>query len=184
MAKKVTAVNAIMKGIGRKDAKEAYAKFKFQLTKKIAEAFEWPDVAESVGEWSPVDGANEFRCYFIELTPNSDELAQHAMKIEAATIGDFQIQRKAKKEGKNSRKADKTRVDVLCTVKFTIETALATLESFKVRANKNSQMLISYDPAPVQEELDETRATDEQRQAVLEIPAGESERKARGAKAN
>ena len=184
MSQKLKAQNAIMKTIGRKDAKEAFAKFKFQLTAAVTRAFDWPDVS-GASEWTPEAPNDEFRCHFIELTPNNSELAAHSLRIEAATIGDFQVQRKHQKEGKNSRKAEKVRTDVLCTIKFTTPTALATLESFKVNANKNSEMLIAYDPAPQQGEFDgarvdvvsgEVHATKEQRQAVLEMPEGEGSR--------
>lgn len=152
----VTAVNCIMKGIGRKDAKEAYAKFKFLMTTAVRKAFEWPDVS-GTAEWTP-DAPNDlFRCHFIELLPNAPELKNKVLRLDAATIGDFQIQTKAKKEGKNSVKAQKRVVDVLCTVKFNGEDSLAFLEAYKVGANKNSEMLISFDPAPTQSELEGTR---------------------------
>jgi len=178
MSIKLKCVNVIMKGIGRKDAKEAYANFKFQLTSKVIELFEWPDIS-GASEWTPEAPHDQFRCHWIEITPNSSELASHAMKLDAATIGDFQIQKKAKKEGKNSQKAQKSVTDVLCRVRFNDPTALASLESFKVNANKNSEMLIAFDQAPEQGEIDGTRvdvvsgevhATKEQQQAVLEIP--------------
>lgn len=152
----VTAVNCIMKGIGRKDAKEAYAKFKFQMTSAIRKAFEWPEIT-GASEWEPEAPQDQFRCHFIELTPNAPELKGKALSIEASTISDFQIQTKAKKEGKNSQKAQKRVVDVLCTVRFTGESSLAFLEAYKVGANKNSEMLISFDPAPTQSELEGTR---------------------------
>jgi hypothetical protein len=181
MPLKVKAVNVTMKGIGRKDAKEAYANFKFQLTSSIVEAFEWPDIS-GVSEWEPEAPNDQFRCHYIELKPNSSELAAHTVRIEASTIGDFQIQKKQKKEGKNAVKAQEVVIDVLCKVRFNAPTALATLESFKVHANKNSEMTIAYDQATQQGEIDGTRvdvisgevhATKEQRQAVLEMPAGE-----------
>lgn len=155
MSSKLKCVNVIMKTIGRKDAKEAYCKLKFQLTSAVIEAFEWPD--NHASEWTPEAPNDEFRCHFIEITPNNKELAAHGIKMDAATIGDFQIQTKAKKEGKNSVKASKRIVDVLRTVKFTEPDSLAHLEAFKVNANKNSEMLIAYDPAPQQGELDGTR---------------------------
>jgi hypothetical protein len=181
MSQKLKCVNTIMKGIGRKDAMSAYAKFKFQLTSAVTKAFEWPDVA-GVSEWTPDAPNDQFRCHFIEITPNNPELAKHVLHIEAATIGDFQVQKKAKKEGKNSRKAEKVVVDVICTVKFNGATSLAFLEQFKVSANKNSEMLIAYDPAPQQGEIDGTRvdvvtgdvhATKDQQQRVLEMPSSE-----------
>ena len=152
----VTAVNCSMKGIGRKDAKEAYAKFKFQMTSAIRKAFEWEDI-HGACEWEPEAPNDSFRCHFIELTPNAPELKGKAMNIEASTISDFQIQTKAKKDGKNAVKASKRVVDVLCTVRFTSESALAFLEAYKVGANKSSEMLISFDPAPTQSELEGTR---------------------------
>jgi len=182
MAQKVTAVNCILKSIGRKeDAKEAYAKFKFQCTRAIVSAFDWPDIT-GASEWEPGAPHDSFRCHFVEIIPNAPELRSHAMKLDAATISDFRIQTKAKKEGKNAIKAQKRVVDVLCTVRFNSPDALAYLEAYKVNANKNSEMLISYDMPPVQGEIDGTRvdvqsgevhATEEQRQAVLEMPADE-----------
>jgi|SRR6185503_854943 len=152
----VTAVNCLMKSIGRKDAKEAYAKFKFQCTRAIVSAFEWPDIT-GASEWEPEAPHDSFRCHFIELVPNAPELRSKSLKLDAATISDFQIQTKAKKEGKNAVKAQKRVVDVLCTVRFNGEDALAYLEAYKVGANKNSEMLISFDPAPTQSELEGTR---------------------------
>ena len=181
MSQKVTAVNCIMKSIGRKDAKEAFAKFKFQLTSAIVKGFEWPDIT-GASEWEPEAPNDQFRCHWIEITPNSPELREHTLHLDAATISDFQIQTKAKKEGKNAVKAQKRKVDVLCTVRFTAVDALAHLEAFKVNANKNSEMTIDYDPAPRQGDLEGTRvdvvsgevhATPEQRQAVLEMPMDE-----------
>lgn len=152
----VTAVNCIMKGIGRKDAKEAYAKVKFQMNSAIRKAFEWDEIT-GASEWTPEPPHDSFRCHFIELVPNAPELKSKALRLDAASIGDFQIQTKAKKDGKNAVKAGKRVVDVLCTVKFNGEDSLAFLEAYKVGANKNSEMLISFDPAPTQSELEGTR---------------------------
>lgn len=152
----VTAVNCLMRGIGRKDAKEAYAKFKFHMTSAIRKAFKWPEIT-GASEWEPEAPHDSFRCHFIELVPNAPELKNKSLQLDAATISDFQIQTKAKKEGKNAIKAQKRVVDVLCTVRFHGEDALAFLEAYKVGANKNSEMLISFDPPPTQSELEGTR---------------------------
>lgn len=178
MSLKVTAVNCIMKGIGRKDSKESYAKLKFQMTSAIREAFEWNDIS-GASEWEPEAPNDQFRCHFIELMPNNPELKKFALRIDAATIGDFQIQTKAKKEGKNAVKAQKRVVDVLCTVRFHGADSLAFLETYKVNANKNSEMVISYDPAPQQGEFDGTRVVPHtgevidgrKNQGVLQMPA-------------
>ena len=86
----VTAVNCIMKGIGRKDAKEAYAKFKFQFTSAIRKAFEWEDI-HGASEWEPEAPNDSFRCHFIELTPNAPELKGKALNIELFETGNFTV---------------------------------------------------------------------------------------------
>jgi hypothetical protein len=171
LSKKVTAINVLVKGIQRKNAKEATAKIKFQLTKQISKAFEWPELPEGTSEWTP--DVNELRCHQIELTPNNEELYKHSFALECATIGDFQIQRKAKKEGKNSKKAQKTVINVICTITSGSPTALAQLESFKVNADRNAQMIVTYDPAPVQEEMEGEVKADAD--AQLRIVEGEKE---------
>ena len=137
---------------------------------------------------SPEAPNDSFRCHFIELTPNAPELKGKALNIEASTISDFQIQTKAKKNGKNAVKASKRVVDVLCTVRFTSESALAFLEAYKVGANKSSEMLISFDPAPTQSELEGTRvdvqtgAKDGEQGNLLEVvPAAAQKKEARDA---
>jgi hypothetical protein len=181
MSKRFTAVNALLVSCTRtKDGGKA--KVKFQLTEKVRKSLDWPEMPDIVGEWSP-DYA-ELKATVIEFTPNNEELKHHATSVDAASIGDFQIQRKHKKSGKNAVKAEKIITQVICTVKFGDPTGCAKLEQYLQNAAR-SEMLVVYTPQPQQDELPGTRvdmtpedsqlplATAEQREVVAEIPDGD-----------
>jgi len=181
MSKRFTAVNALLVSTTRnKDG--GRAKVKFQLTEKVRKSLEWPEMPDIVGEWSPDYG--ELKATLVEFTPNNEELKAAATSVDASAIGDFQIQRKHKKTGKNAVKADKIITQVICTVTFSDPTGCAKLEQY-LQSAARSEMLVVYTPQPTQDELPGTRvdvqtgevngaqmplATQEQIDAVNEIP--------------
>ena len=178
------AVNALLIKCER-NKKGGFAKVKFQLTPKVTEALGWPEMPEGTAEWCP--DVDEIRSTLIELKPNNEELHGAATTVETTSINDFTVVRKKKKAGKNSVKADKTITEVLCKVHFDDECGCAKLEQYLMRVGlKRAEMMVRYTPQPVQDELPGTRvdvingqvfgevhATEEQRQAVLEMPVGE-----------
>ena len=151
--KRFTAVNALLIS-ARRTAKGGFAKVKFQLTAKVTKSLDWPEMPEGTAEWTP--DVDELRCSMIELTPNNEELRHAAVSIDAESSGDFQVQRKKKKAGKNSVKADKTITEVICTVRFSDPCGCAKLEQYLQRAAR-SEMLVCYTPQPVQDELPGTQ---------------------------
>lgn len=182
LTRRFTAVNALLTGCGRSAKKGGFAKVKFQLTAKVTRSLEWPDMPDKTGEWTP--DVDELVATLVEFTPNNEELKHAACAIDASTIGDFQVQRKHKKSGKKSVKADKVITEVLCTIRFADPRGCAKLEQYMLSAAR-SEMLVCYKPAPQQGELPGTRVdmspnedqlplpggpTEEQRQAVAEMP--------------
>jgi hypothetical protein len=180
MSKTLKCVNALLLSVHR-NAKGGWANIKFQLTAAVTKSLEWPEMPEGTAEWMP--DVDELQATLVELTPNNEELAKHACEFKAVSIGDFQVQRKKKKAGKNSVKADKTITEVMCKIRFTDPVGAATLEQY-IQSAARSQMSVHYMPQPVQGEIDGTRvdvvtgevfASAEQRQAVIEMPSGEGE---------
>ena len=180
--KKLKAINALLVETKR-NKKGGFAKIKFQLTAAVTKALDWPDMPEGTAEWTP--DVDTLQARTLELTPNDITQKAHAVTMDITSIGDFMIQRKKKKSGKNSVKADKVITEVVCNVKFSAETGCAMLEQYILSAGR-SEMLLVYEPAPVQGELEGTRvdmspidgrqsvipeveATEEQRAVVTEI---------------
>ncbi len=173
MSKTLKCVNALLTSMGRKK-EGGWAKVKFQLTAAVTKSLDWPDMPEGTAEWVP--DVDELQATLVELKPNNEELAKHAMELDAASIGDFMVQRKKKKAGKNSVKADKTITEVVCKITFQDPLGCAKLEQYMQSAAR-SEMTVKYTPQPVQGEFDGTRvdvitgevfATEEQKKAVLE----------------
>ncbi len=185
LTRRFTAVNALLTGCGRSPKKGGIAKVKFQLTARVTKSLDWPEMPEGTAEWTP--DVDELVATLVEFTPNNEELKSKSCAIDASTIGDFQVQRKHKKSGKNSVKADKVITEVLCTIRFADPLGCAKLEQYMLSAAR-SEMLVCYKPAPQQDELPGTRVdmsadenqlplpggpTDEQKAAVSEMPEGE-----------
>jgi len=175
MSKTLKTVNALLIGFGRKKDSSGWARVKFQLTAAVTKSLGWPDMPEGTAEWIP--DVDTLKASVVELTPNAPELAKHAMEFDCQTIGDFMVQRKKKKAGKNSVKADKTVTEVACLITFADPLGCAKLEQYKLSAAR-SEMTVTYTPEPTQDELPGTRvdvvsgevhATKEQRQAQMEI---------------
>jgi hypothetical protein len=170
MSKRFTAVNALLVSTTR-TKKGGFAKVKFQLTPKVTKALEWPEMPEGTAEWCP--DVDELQAELVEFTPNNDEMKSKATSINANTIGDFIVVRKKKKAGKNSVRADKVITEVICTIKFSDPIGCANLEQYILGAAR-SEMLVVYTPQAVQEEM--PLVTEEQQQAVLDMPEGEGEK--------
>lgn len=179
MSKRFTAVNALLVGFGRKKSGAGWAKVKFQLTPKVTRALDWPEMPEGTAEWVP--DVDELAASMVEFTPNNPELKSKATAIDTQSIGDFQIQRKKKKVGKNSVKAEKVITEVICAIKFSDQDGCAKLEQYILSAAR-SEMLVVYTPQATQDELPGTRVdmtpedsqlplqTPERAEAVAEIP--------------
>lgn len=187
MSKRFVAVNTLLISCGRKKT-GGWAKVKFQLTAKVTTSLEWPDMPEGTAEWVP--DVDELAAKLVEFTPNNEELKSKATSVDASTIGDFMVQRKKKKDGKNAVKANKTITEVLCTIKFADPLGCAKLEQYMLSAAR-SEMLVVYTPQATQDELPGTRVdmsppdsaqiplpggpSEEARQAVQEMPEGEGQ---------
>lgn len=153
MSEQFTATNALLVKTSR-DKNGGSAKVKFLLTPETMTAFAWPEMPTGTAEWIP--DVDELQATVVELTPNNPEMKSRAVRIDARSIGDFMVQRKKKKTGKNSVKGDKTITEVVCTIRFTDPIGCAKLEQY-IQSAARSEMLICYSPAPSQEELPGTR---------------------------
>ena len=146
MSKLFTAQNALLVST-RRDKNGGHAKLKFQLTKRVTDALDWPEMPEGTAEWIP--DVDELQATLIELTPNNEELKKFSVSIDVQSIDDFVIVRKKKKVGKNFVKAGKVITEVICKVHFADPKGCAKLEQY-IQSAARSEMLVVYTPAPFQ----------------------------------
>ena len=135
---------------------------KFPFTSRIAEAFGWAqELPEMTGTWSPDAPHNRVEIRTIEFKPTDETQGGRAFQLEChGYMENFAVIRKASK-GKDSKKAGIKKTDVTCTVAFADENGAGMLTNY-MRAVPTSNVSISYDPSPVQEELPETEVMEDQ----------------------
>jgi hypothetical protein len=154
MGKRLIARNTLLRSVSRTPKTGGKAKFTFPLTPKIARGLGWPELPDGTKGWSPED--SELSATLIELKPNNEELKAVSCVIDCQHMGDFQIICKAKKKGKDSVKGSEKITEVMCTVTFGDPLGCAKLEAYMLSAAR-SEMLVVYNPQPLQDELPGTR---------------------------
>lgn len=154
----------------------------FPLTNKIADKFGWPRELQA-SQWTPEEGEDQFKAVKLDLIPQNPELEHNKMVLECnGLIYDFSIVRKQLKDGKNAQKAKKMMTEVSATVSYADEFGAQNLSQF-MRGSKRAEMHLVYELNPVQEDLPGAQtnqmelpegvvATEEQREAVAEMPEG------------
>lgn len=175
MAKRFTAAATQIVKVVR-DKNHGSVKVRFPWSFRIARVLGWPDVPEGTGEWQPDE--QELQATSVEFSPVEPELAKFSVTLDTLTIGDFTVVRKKAKSGVNAIKADKCVTSVSATIKFMDPSGCAKIEGYMLSAGK-ADMLVTYVPAPVQEELPGTAAVtaddaqqsfaDEAREAVEQV---------------
>ena len=149
MSKRFTAGATQIVRVSR-DKNHGTLKVRFPWSSRIARVLGWPDVPEGTGEWQPDE--QELQATSVELSPAEPELARFSVTLDTLTIGDFTVVRKKAKAGVNAIKADKRITSVSATIKFMDPAGCAKIEGYMLSAGK-ADMLVTYVPAPVQEEL-------------------------------
>lgn len=126
---------------------------KFPFSHRIAEALGWAqELPEMTGTWSPDAPHNRVEVRTIEFRPTDETQSGRAFQLEChGYMENFAVVRKAAK-GKDSKKAGIKKTDITCTVAFADENGAGLLTHY-MRAVPTSNVSVSYDPSPVQEEL-------------------------------
>ena len=137
-------------------------KLKFPFSHRIAEALGWAqELPEMTGTWSPDVPHNRVEVRTIEFRPTDETQTGRGFQLEChGYMENFAVVRKAAK-GKDSKKAGIKRTDITCTVAFMDENGAGLLTNY-MRAVPSSNVVVSYDPTPVQEELPETLTDEEE----------------------
>ena len=139
-------------------------RLKFPFSHRIAEALGWAqELPEMTGTWSPDVPHNRVEVRTIEFRPTDETQTGRGFQLEChGYMENFAVVRKAAK-GKDSKKAGIKRTDITCTVAFMDENGAGLLTNY-MRAVPSSNVVVSYDPTAVQEELPGTEATQEDEQ--------------------
>lgn len=141
---------------------------KFPFSHRIAEALGWAqELPEMTGTWSPDAPHNRVEVRTIEFHPTDQAQDHRAFQLEChGFMENFAVVRKAAK-GKDSKKAGIKKTDITCTVAFADENGAGNLTQY-MRAIPTSNLSISYDPTPVQEDLPGTEAVEDDAQGTLD----------------
>lgn len=165
MPKKITFSGCRLIGFSRNAKKGGMARFRSLVNGHVCEQMEWPAPDERLTSADP-DGTLDGR--IAELVPKDKELRQWSLTLDIQKVHSFHIIR-CEAEGK---KAKGYRHELQFDVAFGDPLGCAKLETFILTAGDcKCGLVISYDPAVVQEEmpLAEVQATEEQRQAAMEV---------------
>lgn len=160
MAEKLTFTSVQLLSFSR-GAKGGSATFSSSLNSTIQKKLSWTDIPECI-----VGGKLEgdLAATVITLTPKEPELRKHEFSLDCQRISGFQSVRLELEASKGKGH----RTEIRFTVTFADPVGCRKLEAYMLTCGK-STMAVSYEKAAVQEEIPEVVATDEQRQAAMEI---------------
>ena len=153
-----TTVELVSFGRSRKGGKAIFAS---SLNANVQKKMGWAEIPESITA-SNLEG--DLAATVITLEPKEPELKKHAFSLDVQRVHRFQSVRLELEGTKN--KGHRTEIRFL--VEFSDPTGCKKLEAYMQTANKSS-MQVSYEKQVVQEEIPEVMATDEQRQAAMEL---------------
>lgn len=161
MAEKLTFTNVQLLGFSR-SPKSGKAKFSSSLTSGVIKKLEWGEIQEFV-TGANLDG--ELAATSIELLPKESELQRHQIQLDTSRVYKFQSVRLELDNSKG--KGHKT--ELRFTVAFADPKGARKLEEYSQTCGKSS-LIVSYEKQAVQESLiPDVQASDEQRQAAMEI---------------
>lgn len=165
MSKSLEFTNVILKTISR-TSKGGTAAFSASLTKPVIAAMKWGDVPDWQTGSKP---EGDLHAQSMTLTPPpGTALKNNVVTVEISRVCEFEMVRR-EIEGK---KGKGHRVDLHFKAKFADPTGLAFLEEYMVNVGEEKgRMNIEYNPAAEQQSLipEDVKASDEQKQAALEI---------------
>lgn len=139
--------------------------FASEITAPVIEAMKWQDMPECV-EGAKLSGCIIAPEKFV-LTPNDKELKQYEIELEAAEVTDFAVQRIEKKD-------ESVRTELRFVVRSNqVGAEVRIAEWMRLIGGAEAALKVSYQTAVPQQQLPmgEVQAAEEQRQAVMEIPA-------------
>lgn len=170
MPKKLNIRQAVAKKITI-TASDQTLTLKFPFTTSFARAIGWyEELPDATGTWSPDAPHNKVEVRTIEFIPTDPSQASRAIQLEChGHMENFTVVRKAAK-GKDAKRAALKSTHVTCTVAFADENGAGMLTAY-MRAVPFSNLVVSYDPSPVQKPLPgaETEQPDPDQ---FEIPTG------------
>lgn len=141
---RTTFTSVELKKFGRDD-RGGHATWVCPLTKTVAVLMGWDEMPECYAGGSL---STELAARIVELTPNDEGLARHAITLDIQKMHSFQVVRR-EIEGKRDKG---TRVDLIFKTDFADAKGCRKLEEYKLVASK-SKMRVEYEPAAVQETL-------------------------------
>lgn len=156
MSKHFVATQAALLSIGR-NSKGGSASISFQLNARLAKSLGWPELPDNTGEWTPT--ISSYQATLVEFIPNAEGLKKFAFDLTATKLTGLQVQRKAEKQGRNARKAAKSKTEVACQIHFSQEDGCAKLERFLQSAGPCT-IKVHYVEDAVQEPLPGTEDGD------------------------
>lgn len=140
--------------------------FASEITVPVMEAMKWDAMPECV-EGAKLSGCITSPGKFV-LTPNDKELKQYEIELEATEVTDFAVQRIEKKD-------ESVRTELRFVVRSNqVGAEVRIAEWMRLIGGAEAALKVNYHTAVPQQQLpmgDAPRATEEQRQAVMEIPA-------------
>lgn len=147
-------------------------KLTFPLTQRFAVKFGWPELPDITKKWAPA--MPPVVANWIEFVPADPSLQNRAFRLEChGTITNFEVIRKAAK-GKDAKKSGQKLTDVTASVGFVDEDLTKVVAYMKTTLK--SGITLSYDPTPVQAELDpDYDPQPELEGATVEQPSAEEE---------
>lgn len=184
MSKKITFSGVRLLGFSRNAKKGGVARFRASVTPGVCEAMDWPEADERLGSCKPDGDLAATHC---EMIPKDKELRQWSFEIVSQRVHGFEVIRR-ELEGKQGKGY---RHELQFDMVFGDPIGCAKLEVFLLNAGTaKCGLVVSYKPPATQDELPGTRvdvqtgevdgqmplATQEQQDAVSEIPDGPIER--------
>jgi hypothetical protein len=160
MAEKVTFTSVQLLGFQR-NADGGTANFSSSLTENVMRTLGWSAVPECMVKASP---EGELDATVIDLKPNDKALSRHAITLDVKSINRFNVVRLELEQSRGKGH----RMELRFTVHFTDVAGARKLEEYIQTCGKSS-LAVSYTKRAVQEDLPGVEATEEQRQAALEI---------------
>lgn len=164
MAEKITFSGARLLQFSRSGKKGGTARFRGIVNAHVLGKMDWPEPDERVSSSRP---EGDLQARIIEVIPKDKELRKFEFTLDCQRVHGFEIVRR-ELEGK---KGKGFRHELQFDVTFGDQLGCAKLEHFMLNAGlAKCGVIVSYEPKAQQEEidLDGPRATEEQRQAVLE----------------
>ncbi len=132
-------------------------------SKPVMKRMGWADFPEAFKSGQP---EGKLSASLIEFTPSDSTQSKHAFDLSpAGAVRDFEFVRTQIKKGKSANKAPSYRTELHCSVDFSDQAGAKKLEQY-MTAVMESSMVVTYEPAAEQQQLDGIEQTDERMRAT------------------